>query len=129
MAALLTAPPCNLEVAYAAPIRDSSSRTILLSPDASEAFAQPRLALCSRDTYTHAMTRTELEAAALQLPAEERTRLASRLLASLEDLSEAEHDETWATEALRRDRELDEQPDLGRETSAVFASARQRLER
>lgn len=73
------------------------------------------------------MTQSELEAAALQLPPRERARLAERLLESLETLTPEERDELWAAEALRRDAELDERPDAGRDNDSVFAGARARL--
>ncbi len=73
------------------------------------------------------MTESELEAAALSLPPKERARLAERLLASLESLTPEEQDELWATEALRRDGELDAEPEQGRKSGAVFADAKARL--
>jgi len=53
------------------------------------------------------MTRKELEDEALRLPADERARLAQKLILSLDDLSSAELDEAWLAEADRRARELD----------------------
>jgi len=75
------------------------------------------------------MTESEVEAAALQLPPRERARLAERLLESLDALTPEERDELWAGEALRRDAELDERPEDGRDNDSVFASARARLSR
>ncbi len=73
------------------------------------------------------MTASDLEAAALKLPPRDRARLAEKLLASLDTLSEAEHGEIWATEALRRDAELDDNPDLARDNDSVFRDARARV--
>jgi putative addiction module component len=73
------------------------------------------------------MTESELEAAALQLPPRERARLAERLLESLEKLTPKERDDLWAAEALRRDGELDERSEDGRDSASVFADARARL--
>ncbi len=53
------------------------------------------------------MTIDELKALALRLDPGERAELASELLSSLDDLSEAEVEELWVEEALRRDRELE----------------------
>ena len=47
-------------------------------------------------------TGEDLTRAALGLPVEERAALAERLLASLDELSEAESDRLWAQEAERR---------------------------
>jgi putative addiction module component (TIGR02574 family) len=44
----------------------------------------------------------EITAELLELPSTARAELASRLLESLDDLSEAEHDQLWAEEAERR---------------------------
>ena len=49
------------------------------------------------------MSVNELEAQVLQLEPEHRARLAEKLLASLEDLSEEENARLWAEEAERRD--------------------------
>ena len=53
------------------------------------------------------MTRKELEKEALSLPADERARLAQKLILSLDDLSAEELDEAWLAEAAHRARELD----------------------
>ena len=45
---------------------------------------------------------------ALSLPAQERAQLAEQLLASLDDLSEAEADQLWFQEAARRAAEMDQ---------------------
>lgn len=51
------------------------------------------------------MTVDQLEQEALSLPAEQRARLAERLIASLD--AEAEIEKAWLAEAKRRDAELD----------------------
>lgn len=53
------------------------------------------------------MTRKELEKEALSLSADERARLAQKLILSLDDLSGVELEEAWLVEADRRARELD----------------------
>jgi hypothetical protein len=70
------------------------------------------------------MTIDELEAQALRLPASDRAKLASRLLESLEDLSESEIEEPWIEEALRRDADLDSSSAPSVSAIEVFASAR-----
>ncbi len=45
---------------------------------------------------------------ALSLPLHERAQLAEQLLASLEDLSEAETEQLWLEEAARRAAEMDQ---------------------
>jgi hypothetical protein len=49
----------------------------------------------------------EIEQEALKLSPALRTRLASRLLSSLETLSDTEIEALWIEEALRRDREME----------------------
>jgi putative addiction module component (TIGR02574 family) len=44
----------------------------------------------------------DIAAEVLELPLNKRAELASRLLESLDDLSEAEYDQLWAAEAERR---------------------------
>jgi hypothetical protein len=70
------------------------------------------------------MTIDELKAQALQLPPSDRAKLASRLLESLEDLSESEIEELWIEEALRRDADLDSSSALSASATEVFAAAR-----
>lgn len=69
----------------------------------------------------------ELEAEALKLELPDRARLAERLLASLEGLSEEENTRLWAEEAARRDAEWDRMPATGRPAEEVFRDARARL--
>ncbi|HYG62780.1 MAG TPA: addiction module protein [Thermoanaerobaculia bacterium] len=54
------------------------------------------------------MNLADIEAEALKLNPNGRAKLATTLLHSLEDLSEAEIENLWFEEAERRDRELDE---------------------
>ena len=70
------------------------------------------------------MTIDELKAQALLLPPRDRAKLASRLLESLEDLSESEIEELWIEEALRRDADLDSSSALSVSATEVFAAAR-----
>ena len=49
----------------------------------------------------------ELEAWALSLPIDARAALARRLLKSLEEVSEAEHEQLWGDESLRPAAEAD----------------------
>lgn len=49
----------------------------------------------------------DLEDEALKLDAQSRAQLVARLLRSLESLSVEQHEQIWAEEALRRDKELD----------------------
>ncbi|MDA2924812.1 addiction module protein [Acidobacteria bacterium AH-259-L09] len=74
------------------------------------------------------MSIEELEAEALKLDPRARARLAGKLLASLEDLSEEENAELWAEEAQRRDAEGDSSSDSGRPADDVLRDARSRLE-
>jgi putative addiction module component (TIGR02574 family) len=55
-----------------------------------------------------AMTSSELEEAALHLPAQERARLVQRLLESLDQLPEEEARQLWLVEAQRRADEIDQ---------------------
>jgi hypothetical protein len=52
------------------------------------------------------MSFEELEAHVLKLDLQARSALAEKLLRSLEDLSEAENEQLWLTEAQRRRQEL-----------------------
>ena len=56
---------------------------------------------------TWEMTVDELMRAALKLNAAERASMARELLSSLESLSEAEVEQLWVEEALRRSAEID----------------------
>ncbi len=69
----------------------------------------------------------ELEAEVLKLQPQARARLAERLLASLESLSEEENEQLWAEEAERRDAAWDASGKAGRPAIDVFRDARARF--
>ena len=71
------------------------------------------------------MSVRDLESEVLQLPTEERARLAKALLESLDELSEEENQRLWSEEARRRAVELDEHPERARPASDVFRKARE----
>ncbi len=73
------------------------------------------------------MTNEEIEAAALRLDPRSRARLAGRLIESLDALSPEENTTIWIEEAHRRDAELDDDPDKGRDAAEVYGDARTRL--
>ena len=73
------------------------------------------------------MSLKELKDEALKLAPAARARLAHALLASLEDLSEAEIELLWLDEALRRDAEIDSGRVLLRPADEVLKDARLRL--
>jgi hypothetical protein len=73
------------------------------------------------------MSIEKLEAEVLKLDPKNRARLAERLLASLEDLSEEENARLWAEEAQRRDAAWDQSADGTRSAEDVFGDARARL--
>jgi hypothetical protein len=73
------------------------------------------------------MSLKELEAEALKLDPKARARLAGKLLASLENLSEEENTRLWAEEAQRRDAEMDAHPDSSASAREVFREARAKL--
>ena len=68
-----------------------------------------------------------LETEALKLNPRSRARLAEKLLQSLETLSEAENEQLWAEEALRRHEELETDTTVARSGKEVFREARARL--
>jgi putative addiction module component (TIGR02574 family) len=70
------------------------------------------------------VTREDLLAAALSLPLDERAALVDRLLASLEDLPEAERKQLWLEVADRRLRELREGKVKDVPADEVFARGR-----
>ncbi len=72
------------------------------------------------------MSRDEIEVEALKLDPAERARLAERLLASLESLSEEENARLWAEEVARRDEAWE--ASASRSAEQVFEDARYRLE-
>lgn len=69
----------------------------------------------------------EVEAEALQLEPSARARLATKLLASLEVLTDAENLRLWAEEAERRDEAWDASGQPGQPAAEVFREARARL--
>lgn len=73
------------------------------------------------------MTTKEVEAAALEMDAGERARLAELLLRSLEDVPEEEIERLWVEEALRRDEELDSGNATARDAEDVFRDLRARF--
>lgn len=73
------------------------------------------------------MTIADLEAKALELDPKERARLAQRLLASLEALSEKEIENLWLEEADHRDRQLDADPSRAIPGADVLRQARSLL--
>jgi len=72
------------------------------------------------------MSLEELKAEALRLNTEERAYLARALLASLDALSEAEIEQLWIDEAIRRDEELDSDPARAYPADDVLSRARAR---
>ncbi|MBM4294287.1 MAG: addiction module protein [Deltaproteobacteria bacterium] len=73
------------------------------------------------------MSLDELIEEAMKLSTVARAKLAHALLASLEDLSEAEIERLWADEALRRDAEIDAGRISLRPRGEVLKDARARL--
>ena len=71
------------------------------------------------------MTIDELENLLLQLPQQERARLAERLIASLDDESELE--KTWYDEAERRLAEFESGEEEGVSAEEVFSALQARL--
>jgi hypothetical protein len=69
----------------------------------------------------------ELEAEALKLAPQARARLAERLLASLESLSDEENAQLWGEEAERRAAAWDANGGAGRPAADVFQDAKARL--
>ncbi len=74
-----------------------------------------------------AMTLEELEAEALKLNPNFRAKLATKLLSSLEVLSDAEIERLWTEEALRRHNELEKGAVTLRAAEDVIRDARSRL--
>ena len=73
------------------------------------------------------MSIDDIETEALKLHPKERARLAEKLLESLEDLSEKEHEPVWADEAERRDKQMDSDPSASTPTDEVFREVRSNL--
>lgn len=74
------------------------------------------------------MSIDELESEALKLDPSSRARLAEKLLASLDDLSEEENARLWADEAARRNATWDQTAGDGEPADKVLREARARLE-
>ena len=72
------------------------------------------------------MTIEELEAEVLKLNPTSRARLASQLLKSLDELSEAEIERLWAEEALRRNEEMERGVVAAKPAEDVIREARAR---
>lgn len=73
------------------------------------------------------MTIDEIKTEALRLGPSERAQLASDLIVSLDELSEAEIEQLWLEEAIRRDAELDAGTARLIPADEVFSAARARL--
>jgi hypothetical protein len=73
------------------------------------------------------MNLDDVEAEALRLDPTARARLATKLLASLETLSEEENLRLWAEEAERRDETWDADGHTGHPAAEVFREARASL--
>jgi putative addiction module component (TIGR02574 family) len=71
-----------------------------------------------------AETLKDLESAVLQLPSDDRARLAERLLASLDEETDAEAEQLWLAEAERRLDELENGTAVGIPADQVIADAR-----
>ena len=69
----------------------------------------------------------QLEAEILKLDLQARARLASRLLASLDGPTDAECEQLWAEEALRRHDEVETGVAVPREAEDVLRDARSEL--
>lgn len=74
------------------------------------------------------MSIDELESEALKLDPQSRARLAEKLLASLDELSEEENARLWAEEAARRNAAWDQAAGDGEPADDVFREARARME-
>jgi hypothetical protein len=73
------------------------------------------------------MSLKELEAEALKLDSKARACLASKLLESLENLSEEENMRLWVEEAQRRELEMDTNSGFSYSATEVFRDARAKL--
>ena len=73
------------------------------------------------------MTVKQIERQLLKLDSRSRAKLAERLLHSLDELSEAENEQLWAQEALRRHQELSRVEAKARPANEVLREARARL--
>lgn len=71
---------------------------------------------------------TDAEELALKLSDSERAKLAEKLIGSLPSPF-VDEDEDWVAEALRRDREMDENPESALTEEEFFASLREYVRR
>ncbi|MBI5020365.1 MAG: addiction module protein [Ignavibacteriales bacterium] len=73
------------------------------------------------------MTVQQIEKQVLKLDAYSRAKLASKLLSSLDELSDVENEKLWTEEAIRRHNELSSGKAKPRSAKVVFMNARARL--
>jgi hypothetical protein len=73
------------------------------------------------------MTARQIEKQLLKLDVRSRAKLAEKLLNSLDDLSDAENEQLWAEEAIRRHEELINGNAKSLPATEVFRDARARL--
>jgi hypothetical protein len=73
------------------------------------------------------MTVQQIEKQVLKLDANSRAKLASKLLSSLDELSDIENEILWAEEAVRRHNDLLSGKAKSRSAEVVFRNARTRL--
>jgi len=73
------------------------------------------------------MTVQQIEKQVLKLDANSRAKLASKLLSSLDELSDVENEKLWAEEAVRRHNELSNGKAKSKSAEVVFKNARTRL--
>ena len=73
------------------------------------------------------MTVKEIEKRLLKLNARSRAKLAEKLLHGLDELSDAENEQLWAEEVIRRHHELSSSRAKARPANDVFREARSRL--
>jgi hypothetical protein len=72
------------------------------------------------------MTVQQIEKQVLKLGVTSRAKLASKLLSSLDELSDVENEKLWADEALRRHNELSGSKTKTRTAEGVFRNAKMR---
>jgi len=85
------------------------------------------MAVASVDGRMAVMSADEIEAEALKLDPKARARLAERLLASLEALSDQENERLWAEEADQRDADWGSGRGTARPAAEVLRDARAKL--
>ena len=73
------------------------------------------------------MTVQQIEKQVLKLDANSRAKLASKLLSSLDELSDVENEKLWAEEAVRRHNDLSSGKAKSRSAEVVFINARTRF--